>query len=171
MTCKLSIIIPIYNAENYISNCLKSIFAQSFSDYEVVLVNDGSKDKSLDMCKKIAYDDRRVTVIDKENGGASSARNAGIKAASGEYLMFIDADDYIDDGYLEAMYNAVSRFDSDIAICGVRFVKSDNGKTKTVKEAGVGSKICSVKEFMDYYPEFMKTLLSEPLGIKYISVR
>ena len=108
MTCKLSIIIPIYNAENYISNCLKSIFAQSFSDYEVVLVNDGSKDKSLDMCKKIAYDDRRVTVIDKENGGASSARNAGIKAASGEYLMFIDADDYIDDGYLEAMYNAVS---------------------------------------------------------------
>ena len=66
MTCKLSIIIPIYNAENYISNCLKSIFAQSFSDYEVVLVNDGSKDKSLDMCKKIAYDDRRVTVIDKE---------------------------------------------------------------------------------------------------------
>ena len=89
----ISIIVPVYNAELYIDECINSILAQSYQDFELILVNDGSKDKSLELCKK--YEGERIKVLDKPNGGASSARNLGIKNAKGDFVVFIDSDDTI----------------------------------------------------------------------------
>ena len=92
----ISVIVPVYNAEQYLPKCIESILHQkSFSDLELVLVNDGSRDKSLDICREYAAQDGRVKVIDKANGGVSSARNCGIESAEGEWLTFVDADDWL----------------------------------------------------------------------------
>ncbi|MBE6194561.1 MAG: glycosyltransferase family 2 protein [Rikenellaceae bacterium] len=91
----VSIIIPIYNAENYLRLCLESILAQKVADFELLLVNDGSKDRSLDICNEYASRDSRIRVFDKPNGGVCSARNLGLEKAQGEYVMFVDADDWL----------------------------------------------------------------------------
>ena len=89
-----SIIIPAYNAEKYIRESIESVLKQTFKDFELIIVNDGSTDKTLSICNEYAEQDKRVIVIDKKNGGASSAKNAGLNIAKGEYLVFIDSDDY-----------------------------------------------------------------------------
>ena len=91
----ISVIVPVYNVEKYLDQCIKSILNQSFSDYEVILVDDGSKDASGQMCDVYAKQYTNIKVLHKENGGLSDARNAGIKMAQGEYLLFVDSDDYI----------------------------------------------------------------------------
>lgn len=90
-----SIVIPVYNVEKYLSECLDSILNQTFHDYEVILVDDGSKDRSYDIAKEYAVRDHRIKLIHKDNGGQSTARNVGTKNASGEYIIYIDSDDYI----------------------------------------------------------------------------
>ena len=97
---KFSIIVPVYNVEEYIDDCLKSIFNQSFKDFEVIVVNDGTKDNSMDIVKN--YD---VKVINQENAGLSAARNTGVKSSTGEYLLFIDSDDYIEKDLLKNINN------------------------------------------------------------------
>ena len=97
----ISIIVPIYNAETYLPRCVDSILAQTFGDFELLLVNDGSRDGSLDICQRYAAKDGRVRVIDKPNGGVSSARNLGLESASAEWVMFADADDWIEPNTLE----------------------------------------------------------------------
>lgn len=97
----VSIIVPIYNAESYLPRCVDSILAQTFGDFELLLVNDGSCDGSLDVCQRYATEDGRVRVIDKPNGGVSSARNLGLECASAEWVMFADADDWIEPNTLE----------------------------------------------------------------------
>lgn len=96
MERKLSIIVPVYNAEKYLDRCVNSLLNQTYKNLEVILVNDGSKDNSLSICKAFAQKDDRVIVFDKENGGAASARNLGIKNASGYYIGFCDSDDFFD---------------------------------------------------------------------------
>ena len=107
---KISIIIPVYNAAEFIARAVGSILMQEFDDYEVILVNDGSTDDSASVCDGLAEQDMRVRVIHKENGGVSSARNVGLDAARGEFVMFVDADDAIRDGSLEHMYSKNSDF-------------------------------------------------------------
>lgn len=99
---KFSIIVPVYNVEEYIDDCLKSIKNQTFKDYEVIVVNDGTKDNSMDIVKK--YD---VEIINQENGGLSAARNAGVKKAKGEYLIFLDSDDYIEKDLLKKINDSL----------------------------------------------------------------
>ena len=101
--CRLSVIVPVYNAQTTLARCLDSIRQQSFTHFEVCLVNDGSKDNSLDLCKRYASEDARFRVIDQENGGVSSARNTGLAAATGQFITFIDADDAIAPGYFEML--------------------------------------------------------------------
>lgn len=91
----ISIIIPIYNIENYINECVNSILEQTFKKYEIILVDDGSTDKSPDICDKLARENKSIRVVHKENGGLSDARNAGINSAKGKYLMFVDGDDLL----------------------------------------------------------------------------
>ena len=92
---KVSIIVPIYNVEPYLSSCLASCLNQTLKDIEIICVNDGSTDHSLEIVKEFQKADRRIRIIDKENGGLSSARNAGITAARGEWLVFLDSDDML----------------------------------------------------------------------------
>lgn len=102
---KVSVIVPIYNVEEYIEECVTSILKQTLKEIEIILVNDGTKDNSMKIIEKY-FDDKRIKVINKENGGLSSARNAGLKIAKGEYISFIDSDDYIEKTMLEDLYNA-----------------------------------------------------------------
>lgn len=95
----LSIIVPVYNVEEYIEECLKSILNQTFQDFELILINDGSKDNSIEICSKYVQKDKRIRILHKKNGGLSSARNLGLKNALGKYISFIDSDDLLADKY------------------------------------------------------------------------
>lgn len=106
----MSIIIPVYNVEKYLKECVNSILKQDFFDYEIILVDDGSKDSSGEICDEYAKNIDNITVIHKENGGLSDARNVGLKAAKGEYILFIDSDDYIGDGALSRMSQCINEF-------------------------------------------------------------
>ena len=92
---RLSVIVPVYNVEAYLARCVDSILAQSFADFELILVNDGTRDGSVSIMEDYAHRDGRVRLVHKENGGLSSARNAGLAVANGEYVIFIDSDDWI----------------------------------------------------------------------------
>ena len=99
----ISIIVPVYNAEKTLRRCVDSLTGQSYSNIEIFLVNDGSKDASLRLCRELAEEDERIHIIDKPNGGVSSARNAGLDAACGEYIMFCDSDDWVAPHWCESM--------------------------------------------------------------------
>ena len=102
---KISVVIPIYNVEKYLQRCVDSVLNQTLRDLEIILVDDGSPDKCPLICDQYAKKDSRVFVIHKKNGGLASARNAGMKAATGTYLFFLDSDDWIDLDGLELLYN------------------------------------------------------------------
>ena len=101
--CEISIIVPVYKVEKYLKKCVDSILAQTFSDFELILVDDGSPDNSGRICDDYAKKDARVRVVHKQNGGLSSARNAGIEVAKGKYLGFVDSDDYIAEDMYELL--------------------------------------------------------------------
>jgi glycosyltransferase involved in cell wall biosynthesis len=111
-----SVVVPVYNVENYLAECVDSILRQSFADFELILVDDGAKDGSGALCDADAQRDARVKVIHKENGGQSTARNAGVRAASGEYAVFLDSDDFIDTpDFFAELYAALAN-NADVAI-------------------------------------------------------
>ena len=101
---KISVIVPVYNVENYLEKCVESILKQTYTNLEILLVNDGSTDTSGELCDQLAQRDQRIRVIHKENGGLSDARNRGIKEASSNLIGFIDSDDYIDQDMYETLY-------------------------------------------------------------------
>ncbi len=105
----ISIIVPVYRAEKSLQVCVESLINQTYRDIEIILVNDGSPDKSGEICDMLALSDSRITVIHKENGGVSSARNAGIKCAKGDYIAFVDSDDYTEPDYIEKMQSVLFR--------------------------------------------------------------
>ncbi|MBQ1467331.1 MAG: glycosyltransferase family 2 protein [Solobacterium sp.] len=113
---EVSVVINMYNSEKYLRKCIDSVLAQTFTDFELILVNDGSKDHSLDICKEYAEKDKRIRIVDKENGGLADARNAGLDAAKGKYLEFIDADDWIEPELLEKCVTKLHETDADIVI-------------------------------------------------------
>lgn len=123
---KISVIIPIYNSGKYLEKCLSSVMNQSFTDFEVIMINDGSKDNSSEICKKYVSKDGRFKYFYKENGGESSARNRGLKEATGEYVFFVDSDDYIELDCLEKLCEHLSEDDWDIVQCGMNV---HNGNT------------------------------------------
>ncbi len=114
----ISVIVPVYNVQEYLDRCINSIVNQSYKNIEVILVDDGSTDNSAKICDNWASRDLRIKVIHKNNGGLSSARNAGIDIADGDFFSFIDSDDYIDCSMLEVMLAAMERTNKDIACCG-----------------------------------------------------
>jgi len=120
--CKVSVIVPIYNVEKYLARCLDSIMAQTFTDFECILVDDGSPDNCPKICDEYIKKDKRFKVIHKENGGLSSARNAGIDVATGDYISFIDSDDWIACDFIEALLFAITKYNADIASTGVKRV-------------------------------------------------
>lgn len=115
---KVSVLVPVYNVEKYLGQCLDSIVGQTLKDIEIICVNDGSTDSSLEVLEKYAKKDRRIRIINKENGGLPSARNAGLDAATGEYVSFIDSDDYIQSDMMSKLYKNARRTKAEIVICG-----------------------------------------------------
>lgn len=122
---EISIIVPVYNVAQYLHKCVDSILAQTFSDFEVILVDDGATDDSGAICDEYARKEPRVRVIHKPNGGLSDARNAGIEAAKAPYLGFIDSDDYISREMFQLLHDDITKENADLAICGIYDVYGD----------------------------------------------
>ncbi|MEY8215109.1 MAG: glycosyltransferase family 2 protein, partial [Colwellia sp.] len=114
----ISIVVPVYNVESYVEDCLLSIKNQVFEDFEVIVVNDGSTDASLSVVERVVAGDSRFTVISQENGGLSVARNTGVRNATGEYLTFLDSDDKFSDGALSLVAQLCSENDLDMLVYG-----------------------------------------------------
>lgn len=127
----ISIVIPVYNIEKYLKVSLDSIQAQTFKDFEAICVNDGSKDKSLDILNQYASMDSRIKVVSQENGGSGSARNNGLSKAQGKYVIFLDGDDYFEPELLEKLYNLAEAHNADISVCSSRKVDDYGNITET----------------------------------------
>ncbi|WP_336866207.1 glycosyltransferase family 2 protein [Peribacillus frigoritolerans] len=124
----ISLIVPIYNVEKYLKVCLESIIKQTYNNIEIILVNDGSTDSSFQICKYYEEYDSRVILIDKKNEGLSSARQAGINKAKGEFFCTVDSDDYIEKDFVEKMYTQISKEESDICVCATRQYSKNSSK-------------------------------------------
>lgn len=129
----ISIIIPVYNTEKYITRCLNSIKSQTFTNYECICIDDGSKDNSGKICDEYAKNDSRFITIHKGNGGVSSARNLGINNAKGDFITFIDSDDWIENDYCEHLYNVTVEKNADITFCSLIYERKKERK----KEANI----------------------------------
>ena len=127
MNSLISVIVPVYNVSEYLEKCFYSLKNQSYKNIEIILVDDGSKDDSGLICDKLLKIDDRVKVIHKKNGGLSSARNFGMELATGDYILFVDSDDWIEYDMIEILYNLIEEYDADISVGGVLKVW-DNGK-------------------------------------------
>lgn len=127
---KVSIIVPIYNTEHYLDNCVNSIINQTYRNLEIILVNDGSKDNSGDICDKFSVLDKRIKVIHKENGGVSSARNIGLDICSGDYIMFVDSDDWIENTTVDKLIDIQKEGNFDVVMFGVYFEYTKQNKVK-----------------------------------------
>ncbi len=159
--CKISIIIPVYNAESTLVRCINSVLNQTFTDFEVLIINDGSTDGSEKICRQFA--DGRIKYISKENGGASTARNLGMSKANGDYLCFVDCDDYIDNDMLSFMYEKIQKTNADIVMCGYYM---ENGKS--VSEISAKDGIVEGKEINNRIVELKsKNLIDSPCNKLY----
>ncbi len=130
----ISIIVPVYNVEHFVDHCIQSIVDQTYGHFELILIDDGSKDTSGEICDEWAKKDERIRVIHQQNGGLSAARNAGLDGAKGDYICFVDSDDFVTENYLEDLYEAAEATDADIAISDINSAKlceSDNPISKT----------------------------------------
>lgn len=119
---KISIIIPVYNAELYLHNCIESVLEQTLEDFELILIDDGSKDRSLQIIDYYMAKDSRIRVKSVENGGPAKARNIGVKMSQGQYVGFVDADDCIEKNMLQKLYDGIIKYDADIIICNYAIV-------------------------------------------------
>lgn len=129
---KVSIIIPVYNAEQYIGTCLKSVLQQSYRNLEIIVVDDGSEDSSKQIIEQFVRDDSRVVFLQQINKGVSNARNAGIKAATGEYLTFVDGDDYIGVDYIYELVKCAESNQAQLVICGLKMVDTQQNILKEI---------------------------------------
>lgn len=134
----ISVIVPVYNVEKYLNDCVSSIVNQTYKELEIILVDDGSSDLCPSMCDEWAKRDKRIIVIHKKNGGLSDARNAGIEISTGEYIGFVDSDDYIELNMYELMLAALKKNDADYCACGVQTEYEDGRSVFRKREFFVG---------------------------------
>lgn len=130
----ISIIVPVYNVQKFVKRCVESILNQTYSEIELIIVDDGSTDESGKICDELKEMDKRIRVIHQENRGLSAARNRGLVEATGEYITYIDSDDYVDTTYLEVLYKNAVRYQADISACGYRLVWEDHTKRSIGEE-------------------------------------
>lgn len=151
----ISIIVPVFNVEKYLETCLESIRNQTYKDIEIILVNDGSTDKSYEICKMFEKVDNRFILIDKENGGLSSARQAGIERARGEYFCTVDSDDYIEKDFVQKMYQTIQQENADICVCATREYSSDISRIRGFNKEEKLSRIITVEDLKKYYNDLL----------------
>ena len=149
----ISIIVPIYNVENYLRQCLDSIVSQTYQNFECLLINDGSPDNSADICREYVAKDARFRYFEKENGGLSSARNVGIENSRGTYITFVDSDDWLDSDYLEVLHSKIVEYDTDFVIGSYKqFSMPDNCYYMHVWEQDYYEKIWTSQELLTQLP-------------------
>ncbi len=158
----ISAIVPIYNSEKYLEACIDSILAQTFTDFELILIDDGSTDSSGIICDRYAQKDNRVVVIHKENAGVSAARNDGINLAKGEYITFVDSDDTLEENFLENAYEKIG--ENDLYISGIKMITFNNSLVDSVVTYGIKeSRVLSVVELLETLTkEFPEICISGP---------
>ena len=127
---RISIIVPIYNTADYLSRCIESIRMQSYRNTEIILVDDGSTDHSLSICRKYAGMDKRIQIIEQENRGNNAARKAGLMASTGDYVTFVDSDDWIGSRLVERLQAAAERCSADMVISNVQMIYADGRKAE-----------------------------------------
>lgn len=186
----ISIVVPVYNAEKYLEKCINSILNQSYTNIELVLVNDGSIDNSFQIMEKFSKADKRVVVISQKNSGVSAARNNGIKHSSGKYISFVDADDYIDCDYVEYLHNLIADEVADVSLTyfpkKISDVENNYEKNRInnqiEKMSGIEASICMLsykivisswnkmykKELLDKYNILFNTNLSYGEGFDFV---
>ncbi|MDD7739002.1 MAG: glycosyltransferase family 2 protein [Fusicatenibacter sp.] len=147
---EITVIIPVYQSEQYLERCLDSVLAQTFSDFELLIVDDGSTDGSGQICRRYAEQDGRIRYCRKENGGVSSARNYGIRHAQGNYVMFVDSDDCVSEDLLQVLYTLAKKFQAQMALC--RHVDCYEGKIPSGSD-------CKAEEFCTDREEGLKYML------------
>lgn len=158
MSTKVSIVVPVYNVEEYLIRCVESIQKQTLNEIEIILVDDGSTDQSGKICDDLAREDQRIVVIHKQNAGLTSAWKAGVKAASGKYVGFVDSDDWVDLDMFETLLKKAEEADADVTICGLVY-EFEDGRTKTKTESSkLAEKLYERKEIE---VEIFPTLLSD----------
>lgn len=151
----LSVVVPVYNCEKYIKKCIYSILNQSLENIEIIIIDDGSTDKSQEILDEICKDDLRIKLIKQKNKGVSAARNKGIEIASGKYIGFVDSDDYIHKDMYKKMYEKAIENDCDIVVCNVNDVTNNNKKVSlNLKQGIIDIKKLTVDKFlMEEYPK------------------
>lgn len=142
--CKITVSIPVYNCESTLKRCLDSVINQTFNDFEILLINDGSPDNSEEICLDYLEKDQRINYIRRENGGLASVRNIALEKAKGEYLCFIDSDDYMDADALSFMYEKAQKENSDIVLCGY-FTENSNAIQKVTYE-GENAEVLDIEQ-------------------------
>lgn len=142
----ISVIIPIYKVEAYLERCVDSVLLQTYRNLEIFLVDDGSPDRCGEICDSYAEKDSRIRVIHKQNGGLSDARNAALDVCKGEYISFVDSDDYVSEDFIESLYHAIMTFHTKLAVCGI--IKFDESGSSTVDYAPSETERCVFGEEM-----------------------
>lgn len=160
---KVSIIVPIYNTEKYLSRCLQSIDRQTIDSYEVILVNDGSTDASESVCRDFIKNKYQYRIINKQNGGLTSARYCGWQEARGEFVVFVDSDDYIEPNYCEALYTACVESDCDIAMCGYNLIANGGEPVRSYTFYDNNHVVTNVKD--DYVKALISSLPKDAYNI------
>jgi len=138
----ISVIVPVYNVEKYVGRCLTSIINQSYTNLEIIVINDGSTDNSLSVCEEYAAKDNRIKLTTQENRGLSGARNTGLRHYTGEYVTFVDSDDWIHRNMIEYLYNVLIRHDSEMSLCANRRVSEDTILDKNHEEMETTTYTC-----------------------------
>lgn len=144
----ITIIVPVYNVEEYLDRCIDSVMNQTYQNIEIILVDDGSVDRSGAICDSYAKKDSRITVIHKENGGLSDARNEALNIAKGEYFAFVDSDDYLADDYVEYLYELLIQNEADISACEIKKVYSD---TEQLDECQENTEVISGRDALECF--------------------
>ena len=159
----ISVIIPVYNVEKYLRRCIESVLCQTYRNLEVLLINDGSQDNSINICEEFQKKDQRIKIIQKENGGVSSARNMGLRALSGNYVTFIDSDDYIKETYLETLITNMIEKNVDVVACGYywekkkeSFFQEKNGQSRIISLENREMNFCKDKFLLPVWGKLFK---------------
>lgn len=143
---RISVIIPVYKVEKYLDKCVRSVMCQTYKDLQIILVDDGSPDRSGEMADELAKEDARITVVHRPNGGLSAARNSGLEIADGAYICFLDSDDWIDADMLEKMQAAMEKEAADLAICGLTY--EYEGECEHLEDPVMAAEVLGGEELM-----------------------
>lgn len=151
MKCLISVIIPVYRVEQYLIRCVESVLSQTYSNIEIILVDDGSPDTCPELCDQLAELDIRIKVIHKANGGLSDARNTGIENSQGEYILFVDSDDYLDKEMIERLYCAIKSNNTKMALCNFLCVDVSGNPTGESENSPIVNEVLEAKEVLERF--------------------